>query len=126
VHYRDLHDPTQNIADILNAISRAKDEVVDEREYTHLAGAMLEKATTDEERLAAEKAIEVARVYTAYENIKRRSNCIDFGDLVSKPVRLLEQNAAIRQYCEQRYDHVLVDEYQDVNRSSVRLIVALR
>ena len=126
VHYRDLYDPTENIADILNAISRAKDEVVDELEYARLAGAMLEKAATDEERLAAEKAVEVARVYAAYEAIKRKTNCIDFGDLVSKPVRLLEQNSVIRNYCEQRYDHVLVDEYQDVNRSSVRLLVALR
>jgi superfamily I DNA/RNA helicase len=126
VHYRDLYDPTENIADILSAISRAKDEVVDEQEYARLAAAMLERAATDEERLAAEKAVEVARVYAAYEAIKRKSNCIDFGDLVSKPVRLLEQDATIRDYCQQRYDHVLVDEYQDVNRSSVRLLVALR
>lgn len=126
IHYRDLYDPTDNIADILNAISRAKDEVVDEHEYARLADAMLKKAATEEERLAAEKAGEVARVYAAYESIKRKSNSIDFGDLVSKPVRLLEQDAAIRGYCQQRYDHVLVDEYQDVNRSSVRLLVALR
>lgn len=126
VHYRDLYDPTENIADILAAISRAKDEVVDENEYRQLAEAMLQRATTDDQRVAAEKAVEVARVYTAYEAIKRKMNCIDFGDLVSRPVRLFERDDSIRSYCQKLYNHVLVDEYQDVNRSSVRLLIALR
>ncbi len=42
------------------------------------------------------------------------------------PVQLLETNEAIRAHLQATYDHVLVDEYQDVNRSSVRLIAALR
>ncbi len=42
------------------------------------------------------------------------------------PVRLLETNDAIRVTLQAEYDHVLVDEYQDVNRSSVRLLAALR
>lgn len=126
VHYRDLYDPTQKIADILSAISRAKDEVVDEKHYRDLADAMLRKAATDAHREAAEKALEVARVYEAYERLKYQANCVDFGDLVSMPVRLLEGDAAIRTRLKTQYDHVLVDEYQDVNRSSVRLLAALR
>jgi len=126
VHYRNLYDPTQVIADILAAISRAKDEVVDEFQYTDLADRMRQKAATEEDQKAAEKALEVARVYAAYEALKRRANVIDFGDLVSQPVRLLEGNPSIRAHCQAEYDHVLVDEYQDVNRSSVRLLVALR
>ena len=126
VHYRNLYDPTQVIADILTAISRAKDEVVDEFQYAELADGMRQRAGTVEEQTAAEKAGEVARVYAAYEALKRRANCIDFGDLVAMPVRLLEGNPAIREHCQDQYDHVLVDEYQDVNRSSVRLLVALR
>jgi superfamily I DNA/RNA helicase/Zn-dependent peptidase ImmA (M78 family) len=126
VHYRDLYDPTNNIADILSAISRAKDEVVDEKRYAELAQAMLKKATTDEERIAAEKAIEVAKVYETYEKLKNDQGCIDFGDLVCLPVRLLESNAQVRELLQKQYDHVLVDEYQDVNRSSVRLLFGLR
>lgn len=126
VHYRNIYDPTQVIGDILNAISRAKDEVVDDRGYAELAERMRVSAASDEQRIAAEKAAEVARVYAAYEELKRRSNCVDFGDLVSLPVRLLEGNAAIRDHFRQKYDHVLVDEYQDVNRSSIRLLLALR
>ncbi|MGA2241147.1 MAG: UvrD-helicase domain-containing protein [Verrucomicrobiota bacterium] len=126
VHYRDLYDPTDNIADILGAISRAKDEVVDEKRYAELAQAMTQKAQTDEDRLLGAKAHEVAKVYQAYERLKREAGCVDFGDLVCLPVRLLESNAQIRTLLQTQYDHVLVDEYQDVNRSSVRLLAALR
>jgi superfamily I DNA/RNA helicase len=126
VHYRDLYDPTQVIADILAAISRAKDEVTDERRYAELAEQMRQNATTEEERIAAEKAAEVARVYAVYEALKRQVHCVDFGDLVSLPVRLLEADPLVRAHFREKYDHVLVDEYQDVNRSSVRLLAALR
>lgn len=125
-HYRDLYDPTQEIADILAAISRAKDEVVDEATYLLLAEAMKARASNEDEVMTAEKALEVARVYAAYEGLKRSRQCIDFGDLVSLPVRLLEGDAVVRDHFQQRYDYVLVDEYQDVNRSSVRLLAALR
>lgn len=123
-HYRNLYDPTQKIADILTAISRAKDEVVDTEEYARLAKAMQDSvpAARAEE---AEKALEVAEVYRCYERLKQASQCVDFGDLVSLPVRLLERNAAVREHLSREYDHVLVDEYQDVNRSSVLLLKAL-
>ena len=124
-HYQDLYDPTRNIADILSAISRAKDEVVDAVEYAALAATMRSKATTPDEIESAEKVAEVAVVYEAYERLKRQSDCVDFGDLVSMPVRLFEKDAAVRTSVQSAYDHVLVDEYQDVNRSSVRLIEAI-
>jgi superfamily I DNA/RNA helicase len=123
-HYRDLYDPTQKIADILAAISRAKDEVVDAAEYTRLANAIrasVPAARTEE----ADEALEVAEVYRCYERLKQAAQCVDFGDLVSLPVHLLEGNAAVREHLSREYDHVLVDEYQDVNRSSVLLLKAV-
>lgn len=125
VQYRNVYDPTQVVADLLAAISRAKDEVIDPAAYAALGAAMLGRAGTEDEREAAERACEVARVYDAYEVLKVRAARVDFGDLVYLPVRLLEGDAAIRAHVRSRYDHVLVDEYQDVNRSSVRLLAAL-
>ena len=125
VHYRNLYDPTQVIADMLVAISRAKDEVVNEGEYAQLAESMRQRAGSADDRKAAERALEVARAYDAYETLKRRAHCVDFGDLVSMPVRLLEGDPAVRVHLQNQYDHVLVDEYQDVNRSSIRLLAAL-
>ena len=124
-YYRNLYDPTQVIADILSAISRAKDEVVDAARYAELAEEMLEKATTSEERERAERCSEIASVYTAYEELKHSAHRVDFGDLVLLPVLLLERNDSIRTYLQNEYQHILVDEYQDVNRSSVRLLMAL-
>lgn len=125
-HYRNIYDPTQTIANMLVAISRAKDEVVDETQYTALASEMQRKAKTPEEVEAAERALEVSQVYAAYEKLKRKAACIDFGDLVSLPVGLLESVPSIREHFQNLYEHVLVDEYQDVNRSSIRLLAALR
>ncbi|WP_320534489.1 ATP-dependent helicase [Robbsia andropogonis] len=126
VHYRDLYDPTDKITEILSAISRAKDEVVGPEEYAQLAKRMLSDAGTEEERIAAAKAKEVAEVYDAYERLKRERNCIDFGDLVYLPAWLLERDSVTRAHLAATYDHIVVDEYQDVNRSSVRLLQALK
>lgn len=124
-HYRNIYDPTDIIVDILSAISRAKDEVVDAKAYQELADAMLAAASNEDDTVAAEKALEVAKVYQAYERLKRQAQAVDFGDLVCLPVQLLEGNDAVRAILRDTYDHVLVDEYQDVNRSSVRLLSAL-
>jgi superfamily I DNA/RNA helicase/Zn-dependent peptidase ImmA (M78 family) len=125
-HYRNLYDPSQTVIDILTAVSRAKDEVVDPQGYLALAQAMQAAATVPAAADAAEKAEEVARVYACYEELKASSGCVDFGDLVMRPVILLERDDAVRTQLQSDYDHVLVDEYQDVNRSSVRLLTALK
>lgn len=124
-HYRNIYDPTDTIADILSAISRAKDEVVDAEAYERLAEGMVAAASSIDECVAAEKVLEVAKAYKAYERLKRQAQAVDFGDLVCLPVLLLESNDAVRSILRSTYDHVLVDEYQDVNRSSVRLLSAL-
>lgn len=126
IHYRNLYDPSQTAADILIAVSRAKDEVVSPQAYLALAQAMLAAASEPAAFEGAEKAIEVARVYACYEELKSASGCVDFGDLVMQPVLLLERDEAVRSQLQNDYDHVLVDEYQDVNRSSVRLLTALK
>lgn len=126
VHYRDVYDPSQVITDLLNAISRAKDEVIDAVQYRYLAQNMRDSATAPEEVEAAERMLEIATVYEEYEAQKRQAGCVDFGDLVLRPVQLLEANEELRQQIQQTYNHVLVDEYQDVNRSSIRLLSALK
>lgn len=127
-HYRNIYDPVPLIDNILDAISRAKDEVVDAANYRQLAIAMHENAKSKgnlEKIEAAEKCLEIAEVYDAYESIKESRQLIDFGDLVLRPVKLLESQQAIRDKIAGTYQHVLVDEYQDVNRSSVRLLKCL-
>jgi len=125
-HYRNLWDPMLRLRDVLVAISRAKDEVVDEKTYRVLAQRMHDAAGSDEEALAAaEKCLEVADIYERYEAAKRDRGAVDFGDLVMLPALLLEREPALAASVRLRHRHVLVDEYQDVNRASVRLVKAL-
>jgi superfamily I DNA/RNA helicase len=125
-HFRNLWDPTMDLADMLNAISRAKDEVVDAAGYRGYAELMLQNAgPSAEERKPAEKSLEVAILFEAYERLMTTGQAVDFGDLVAKPVRLLEADAAVRAALRARHRHILVDEYQDVNHASVRLLKAL-
>ncbi len=121
-HYANLYEPTTYLKDILNAISRAKDEMVDPIGYTNLAQAMLSSATTDNERKAAEKALEVARVYRFYQEFLNQNHLLDLGDLIFRSVTLLKQNPDVRAEVQQTYSQILVDEYQDVNRVSGLLL----
>jgi len=124
-HYKNLWDPLINLKDILAAISRAKDELVSPVEYKRLAQRMLDAARDDESRETAEKALEVATVYERYEQLLAEYKLLDFGDLIMKPTLLLEEDASLRNTLRMKYRHVLVDEYQDVNRASARLLKAL-
>ena len=126
VHYRNLWDPALILKEILSAISRAKDELYDDKGYFALSKKMLDDAGEDEDKLkAAQKCLEVAAVYERYERAKADHKAVDFGDLIMRPTLLLESNKAIQTAVQLRHRHVLVDEYQDVNRASVRLVKAL-
>ncbi len=124
-HFKNLWDPSGPLSEILAAISRANDEVVDSAGYRALAEAMMNAAENERDRAAAERCLEVATVYAAYERIKAAAGSVDFGDLVALPVRLCEAHEDVRAHLVGAYKHILVDEFQDVNRSSVRLLKAL-
>lgn len=126
VHFKDLWDPTEKLKDILSAISRAKDEVVDARRYKELSDTMRLAAGSEDEIKAAERCQEIALVYETYETLKKDGGFVDFGDLVALPVTLLENDAEACAKLQDTYKHILVDEYQDVNRASVRLLRALK
>jgi DNA helicase-2/ATP-dependent DNA helicase PcrA len=125
VHYRNLWDPAMVLRDVVAAISRAKDEVTDPVRYRALADAMLASAGNEDARKAAEKCLEVARIYDLYEHAIRKRGAVDFGDLIMRPALLLEGDAELRLAVQLRHRHVLVDEYQDVNRASARLLKAI-
>jgi DNA helicase-2/ATP-dependent DNA helicase PcrA len=119
-HYQSLHEPTQNLAAILGAISRAKDELCAPEEYRILGEKMLTEAQlgdNEEITLKAEKVLETARVYEFYQKYLIEEKLLDFGDLVYRAVRLLQENEAVKREVRARYDAILVDEFQDVNRA---------
>ena len=121
-HYQSLWDPTVELRPILRAISRAKDEMISEKEYEAAARATRAAAITPEEFERGEKALEVARVYTVYQQALRDRQAVDFGDLVYRAARLLAEQPEVRDAVRAKYRRVLVDEYQDVNFASTSLL----
>jgi DNA helicase-2/ATP-dependent DNA helicase PcrA len=64
-------------------------------------------------------------VYVRYEAALHRAGATDFGDLLMRPVRLLEEDEHLRQRWSTRFEHLLVDEFQDTNAVQYRLLKLL-
>ncbi len=62
-------------------------------------------------------AEKVQRVYAKYQEMLGEMNAVDFGDLLAIPVRLFEKEPKILKKYQERFVHILVDEYQDTNRA---------
>lgn len=92
-----------NLASILNAISSAKNELIEPKEYKSLARGMFQD--------------EVSRVYEEYEKRLLANNSLDFGDLLSKTVKLLQESEEARVKYTTKFQYILVDEYQDTNKA---------
>lgn len=117
-HYLRLYDPALALRDILAAISRAKDELVTPERYLEFGEAMLSAADSEKEREDSERAIEIAKIYAVYQGALERRYAVDFGDLIWAPIRIMAEHQDVRDAVRQQYRHILVDEYQDVNRAS--------
>jgi DNA helicase-2/ATP-dependent DNA helicase PcrA len=117
-HYQKLQAPAYYFPDMLKAISRAKDELVSPEKYEALARRMKEQAHNEETLQNAEKALEIAHVYALYQQSLQRRGDSDFGGLLMLAVELFQRYPEILREQQQLYQHILVDEFQDVNRAS--------
>ncbi len=71
------------------------------------------------------KSQRIAEVYLEYEKTLNANNAIDFDDMLMLTVKLLEQNDEVRQKYFDRFQHIMVDEYQDTNLAQYRLVKML-
>jgi superfamily I DNA/RNA helicase len=116
-HYMPLTAPALYFPDLLRAISRAKDSLIEPEDYAATAQTMLDAAKTPDDRIAAERAQELAAVYAAYQQALAARGDADFGDLIRLCVRLFRDHPDVLAAVRQRYGAVLVDEFQDINRA---------
>lgn len=68
----------------------------------------------------------IADIYARYQEALASNNALDFDDLILMPVQLFRQNEQVLDYWHRRFRHILVDEYQDTNRTQydfIRLLV---
>lgn len=98
---------TYNHKAIRNAISSAKNELVDINEYEKFA------ITDFEEK--------VLLVYKKYQERLKAGNSLDFDDLLMKPIELFKTNKDILEKYQERFKYILIDEYQDTNKSQYML-----
>ncbi|WP_291139775.1 UvrD-helicase domain-containing protein [Dokdonella sp.] len=120
--FNPLGDPLPWLDQVVKTTQRAKDELLDAEAF----GTMVEDsaARSDADRLARER--DVATLYRHYESLLRaHGGLVDFGDLIMLPARAL--GAGMGEFLPSvgRFRHMLVDEYQDVNRASAELVKAL-
>ncbi len=91
---------------ILNSISNAKNELI----------------LPDEYPLQTYRDEVVKRVYIGYQQMLLTNNAVDFDDLLLYTAFLLDDNPAVRERYARRYEHVLVDEFQDTNLAQYVLL----
>jgi DNA helicase-2/ATP-dependent DNA helicase PcrA len=112
--FRPLNDPARFLDALATVFARAKDEAVSPE-------AFLAHAKTQ----GTEAARELAEAYAAYQRLLRQADAVDFGDQVCLAVQLLEQHPDILAATQQRFQYLLVDEFQDTNYAQFRLLQLL-
>lgn len=106
-----LDDRKFNPRSVRFAISNAKNQGLDPNEYEAANQTFKGRA--------------IAEVYRYYQKGLSANNALDFDDLIRLPVQLFRQNTQVLDYWHRRFRHVLVDEYQDTNRTQYDLIQLL-
>jgi DNA helicase-2/ATP-dependent DNA helicase PcrA len=130
--YRPLGDPTKFLAALAALFSRLKDEDVGPEEYRAHAAALTIAAETDGDtpssaalRDEARRHVELSAAYGRYQELLAEAGAIDFGDQVRLALTLLREHPAARRGLQARFRYVLVDEFQDVNRSQAELVTLI-
>lgn len=94
-----------------NLISSAKNDLVDPVEYASLADSPTQSTA--------------AKIFPLYEKALKNAGALDFDDLISKTVQLLQSKPEIRQKWQRQFKYVMIDEYQDTNTAQYKLVKLL-
>ncbi|WP_051688874.1 ATP-dependent helicase [Butyrivibrio sp. AE2032] len=108
----DIADSQFKPRSIQNEISNAKNQFHDTEEYSILAGKDYFQSV-------------VARVYKRYQEKLLANNAMDFDDILVNMVKLLENNPDIRELYRNKFNYIMVDEYQDTNMPQYRAVMQL-
>ncbi len=93
---------------VKTVISNAKNKMQDSQRFSSLARDF--------------KTQRIAQIYEEYEKALTLNNAIDFDDMLMLTVKLLEQNEEVRTKYYDRFQHIMVDEYQDTNQAQYQLV----
>jgi DNA helicase-2/ATP-dependent DNA helicase PcrA len=96
---------------VQGVISSAKSDLVDAEAFEARAGTIYERR--------------IAQAYAEYERRLVAANAMDFDDLLVRTVRMFRDNPDVLERYSERFEHVLVDEYQDTNVAQNELVILL-
>ncbi len=68
---------------------------------------------------------DIAKVFRGYETEKQKAGALDFDDLLLKTLELFSKNMAVRKKWQEKFQHILIDEYQDTNTVQYQLVKLL-
>ncbi len=88
---------------VLSAISNAKNELRSPSAFASESGDFYSRT--------------IGKIFERYEAALRRANAVDFDDLLLLTVRILTENAEVREQVQGRWSHLMIDEYQDTNKA---------
>ena len=91
-----------------HAISRAKDELIEPHKYSEFASNWLEK--------------QIADLYTEYQRRLVQANAMDFDDLINMTVKVFREFPEVLGHYRERWQHILVDEFQDTNGAQFEFV----
>ena len=108
----DIDDKMFTDRSVLSEISNAKNDMLEPEQYQM-------KAHGDYRR---EK---IAGVYALYQHRLKENNAVDFDDIINLTIKILSENPDVLQYYSDKFRYILVDEYQDTNKSQFTLVTML-
>ena len=97
---------------VLNEISNAKNDMMDPEEYTENFSGDYRKKT-------------IAKIYELYQKKLKENNAVDFDDIINLTIKILQNNKDVIDYYSDKFKYILVDEYQDTNKSQFVLVSLL-
>ncbi|KGG96024.1 UvrD-helicase domain-containing protein [Comamonas thiooxydans] len=116
-HYLRVEDPYDWLSSVVDGIKRLKEELVSHLEYRAFITA---NPAADPE--LQRRRSDVATLYEAHEALLAEQQMVDFVDLISKPALALQSNRVPFAEFTDRFQYILVDEYQDVTQAMVELL----
>ena len=107
-----VDDKMLNDRAVLSEISNAKNEMLEPDAYKLRTNNEIRKET-------------IAKIYELYQKRLRENNAIDFDDIINYTIRILSENPDVLEYYSNKFEYVLVDEYQDTNKAQFTLVSIL-
>ena len=130
--FRRLAEPGQFLSDFIQFFSRCQDELVSSDDYQAFADQLASelaagKDSLDEDTLKERTEHvalqqEIARAYRASEEILHEKRAVALNGLIAEAVALLKSDAKKRGQLQERFKHILVDEFQDTNIAQLELL----